>query len=148
MEKVKVLIISLSSPIKIGIYKNNTLLKEIESQEKASDFLISFFEELIKEFQIEAIIYTNGPGSFMGIKVTYLILKSIALVFGCEIYAVNGFELNDFKPIRANKNLSFVLENNDIVLKKVEACELFLPKNLLNLNLSDDIIPNYVISAV
>ncbi|QKF86665.1 N6-L-threonylcarbamoyladenine synthase, TsaB subunit [Campylobacter blaseri] len=84
----------------------------------------------------------------MGIKVSYIILKTFTLAKNCHIYAVSGFDFNDNNPIKANKHFSFVLENSKIKLKKIEPVELKLPNTLLNLNKSDDILPSYNIEAV
>ncbi|RRD54774.1 glycoprotease [Campylobacter rectus] len=100
------------------------------------------------EFNLQKIIYANGPGSFMGVKVAYVVLKTISIVKECEFYAVSGFELNGGAPIRANKNLSFVDTPEGIKLQKAQAGEFCLPQNLAVLNLNLDTLPNYVIQAV
>lgn len=102
----------------------------------------------MQEYEIDKLIYANGPGSFMGIKVAYTILKTISIAKSCEFYSVSGFELNDFAPIRANKNMSFVLENGEILLKKAEPGEFVLPDNLSSLKLNKDTLPNYVLDAI
>lgn len=85
----------------------------------------------------------------MGIKVAYVVLKTLSIVRDLPIYAVSGFELNNNSPIRANKNLSFVLkQNGEIALKKIEPKEFNIPLNLSNLNKTDDILPNYVIDSI
>lgn len=84
----------------------------------------------------------------MGTKVSYIILKTLSMVKGCEFYSVSGFELNENAPIRANKALSFVKQGDEILLKKAEVGEFALPLNLSILNLNLDTLPNYVIQAV
>ncbi|WP_326833057.1 glycoprotease [Campylobacter portucalensis] len=132
----------------MAIYENNQFLKKITSDNKASDFLIEIMDKILKEYDVKELIYLNGPGSFMGIKVAYIILKTISLVKEIPFFAVSGFDLNGNKPIKANKNLSFVKENDKILLKKVEACDFKIPLNLLELNKISDTTPNYVIEAV
>lgn len=100
------------------------------------------------KFDISRIIYANGPGSFMGLKVAYLTLCTFCITRGIEFYGVDGFSLNGARPIRANKNMSFVLENGVISLQKVKPCEFELPLNLDGLELVADALPNYVIDAV
>lgn len=102
----------------------------------------------MQEFEISGLIYANGPGSFMGIKVAYVIFKTISIVKKCEFCAVSGFELNENQPIRANKILSFVPLDGKIMLKKLPAVSLKLPLNLLNLKLNNDTLPDYVISEI
>nr|WP_236862092.1 glycoprotease [Campylobacter sp. S0112] len=84
----------------------------------------------------------------MGLKVAYLTLCTFCIARGLELYGVDGFSLNGFRPIRANKNMSFVLENSKISLQKIEPCEFELPKKLDGLDLMADALPNYVIDAV
>ena len=45
MLKVDVLLIALTSPIKIGIYREGVLIQSIESEEKSSDVLPLLFKE-------------------------------------------------------------------------------------------------------
>ena len=135
----------------VGIYsENNELIKEIKSDEKSDIALIKIIDKILnnKEYELQKIIYANGPGSFMGIKVAYVILKTISIIKKCKFYAVSGFELNGNLPIRANKTLSFVKIGSEIRLEKVEAGEFSLPKNLSVLNLNSDTLPNYIIQAV
>lgn len=84
----------------------------------------------------------------MGLKVAYVILKTFCIVKECEFAAVSGFELNGGEPIRANKALSFVLENGEIMLKAAHPGEFSLPENLDKLKLNLDTLPNYLIQAV
>ena len=132
----------------MGAYLDGNLIEEIESQDKASQALIEIISDLDSRYEIGRIIYANGPGSFMGLKVAYLIICVFCLSRDIEFYGVDGFSLNDFKPIRANKNMSFVFENNKIILGKIEPCELKLPQNLAALKLIANALPNYVIDAV
>ena len=84
----------------------------------------------------------------MGIKISYIVLKTLSVVKNCEFYAVSGFELNGNTPIRANKALSFVKYQDGIKLEKAEAGNFDLPLNLDVLNLNLDTLPNYIINAV
>lgn len=84
----------------------------------------------------------------MGIKVSYIVLKTLSIVKGCEFTAVSGFALNGGAPIRANNALSFVKSGDEILLQKAQVGEFSLPLNLDGLNLSSDTLPNYVIQAI
>ncbi|MGH1600280.1 glycoprotease [Campylobacter majalis] len=110
--------------------------------------MINILDEISSKYNIVKIIYANTPGSFMGLKVAYVILKTFSVVNGCEFYAVSGFELNQNQPIRANKTLSFVKHNDEILLKKTEPKDFSLPLNLDKLNLNLDTLPNYIVDAV
>lgn len=104
--------------------------------------------EILAEFSLERLIYANGPGSYMGIKISYLSLKTLSIVLDVPLFAVSAFELNDYKPIKANNDLCFVYENGEIVLKKACAGEFFLPSSLKGLNLSKKNEPFYFLDAV
>ena len=88
---IDLVIIPISNPIKIGIYKDGKLFKEIESKEMTSDFLPSFFDEILKEYNIKNIIYSNGPGSYMSIKLTYIFLKTLQITKNISIFSQDGF---------------------------------------------------------
>lgn len=139
---------SLNSPVLIGIYENSHLIKSYKSDEKASNFLIVSLNEIMRDYSISRLIYANGPGSFMGIKVAYVILKTLSISKNLPFVSVSGFELNGGEPIRANKALSFVQKNGEISLEKTEPKSLNLPLNLLNLKLNNDTLPNYIISEI
>lgn len=132
----------------IGIYESGVLIEQFISDEKSSEAIPKFFDETLKKFEINKMIYTNSPGSFMGIKVSYLMLKTLSIVKNISLFAVNGFELNDFKPICANKSLCFVYENSKIVLKKEIAGEFKLPKDINNLMISNICEPNYILDFI
>lgn len=132
----------------IGLYENGIKFKEISTDERTSEALVVLLDEISSEYKIEKIIYANTPGSFMGLKVAYVILKTFSIVKECEFYAVSGFELNGNSPIRANKALCFVNENGEVKLKKAEPKGFLLPQNLEKLNLNSDTLPHYNIEAV
>jgi len=46
MRKVDVLCITLTSPIKIGLYEKNRLIDTLESHEKSSDVLPLIFKDI------------------------------------------------------------------------------------------------------
>ncbi|MBE3606198.1 glycoprotease [Campylobacter sp. RM13119] len=132
----------------VGLYENGVKFKEISTQDHVSEALIEILEELDKEYNIQKIIYANTPGSFMGLKVAYVTLKTFCEVRGCEFYAVSGFDLNENNPIRANKKLSFVKYDNKIVLEEKEPVKFKLPQILDKLKLNSDTLPDYIIQAV
>lgn len=132
----------------IGLYEKDRLIKSFQSEQKASEALPLLLSEILAEFELERLVYANGPGSYMGIKVSYLSLKTLSIVKNIPLFAVSAFELNDFKPIRANKALSFVYENGQIALQEAVEGEFFLPKSLKSLNLQSDNEPFYFLNAV
>ena len=150
IKQVEILVVALTTPVLIGIYENGNLIQKFisDENEKAGDFLISKFDEILQIYKIKSVIYANTPGSFMGIKLSYIILKTLSLSLNFQVFAVSGFELNNFSPIRANKNLSFVYKNGEICIEKSESKPLNLPQTLSNLNKNSDILPNYIIGAI
>ncbi|CUU76945.1 glycoprotease [Campylobacter hyointestinalis] len=132
----------------MGIYENDVLINTISSDDRVSEALISILSQIGSKFKIKSITYANTPGSFMGLKVSYVVLKTYCIAKDCDFYAVSGFELNNYGAIRANKNMSFVYENGSVNLKKVMPAPFSLPSNLSNLNRSCDTLPNYIIDAI
>ena len=132
------------------MYENGAKIAEFSSveDEKADKFLICKFSEILKTYKIKELVYANTPGSFMGMKVSYVILRTLSIALDVPLYAISGFELSGFGPIRANKNFSYVYDRGEIKMKKCVPAVLSLPQDLSVLNKSDDILPNYSIEAV
>lgn len=139
---------ALANPLLIGLYEKDVLIKSYESNQKTSEALPALLEEILTEFKLEKLIYANGPGSYMGIKISYLSLKTLSIVKNLPLFAVSAFELNNYAPIRANNNLCFVYDKGQISLQKACAGEFFLPKCLKDLNLQSDNAPFYFLDAV
>lgn len=148
IKSVDILVIGISSPFLVGVYEDDKLIQSFSSQKHISEALIEILGEISSKFNISSIIYTNTPGSFMGLKVSYVILKTFCVAKNIDFFAVSGFELNNGGAIRANKSLSFVLQNNQILLKQAEPTPFKLPLNLSNLNKTSDTLPSYIIQAV
>ncbi|EKB9570553.1 tRNA threonylcarbamoyladenosine biosynthesis protein TsaB [Campylobacter jejuni] len=132
----------------IGIYQDDKLIKTYKSEEKASEFLPKILDELLKEYDFTSLIYANGPGSYMGIKISYVSLKTLSIVKNIPLFAVSAFELNGYKPISANKNFCFVYKEGEICLEQHIPAEFFLPKNLQELKLNNDNLPFYFLDAI
>ena len=151
-KKVDILIITVSKPLLIGIYEENKLIKTVKSEEKSSDFLPSFFKSCMQQYEIKSLIYTNTPGSFMSIKVTYIFLKSLSILNGMELLATDAFNFNNNKPIKAIGKLFFVKINDKIEMQRVqmENCEqnFSLPEIIDKSKFSKNSAPKYIIGAV
>lgn len=132
----------------IGIYQDDKLVKSIESEEKASEFVPKNLKILLKEFSFDELIYANGPGSYMGIKISYVSLRTLSIVKNIPLFAISAFELNNNQPIAAHKNMCFVKKEDEIILEENTAGEFFLPPNLSKLNKKDDNLPFYFLSAI
>ncbi|EAK2187722.1 tRNA threonylcarbamoyladenosine biosynthesis protein TsaB [Campylobacter coli] len=139
---------ALSKPLMIGIYQDDKLVKSIESEEKVSEFVPKILKILLKEFSFDELIYANGPGSYMGIKISYVSLRTLSIVKNIPLFAISAFELNNNQPIAAHKNMCFVKKEDEIILEENTAGEFFLPPNLSKLNKKDDNLPFYFLSAI
>lgn len=84
---------ALASPIRLGLYKDDELFKRYESDEKASEFLPVILEQILAEFSLKRLIYANGPGSFMGIKISFVSLKTLSIVLNLPLFAVSALSL-------------------------------------------------------
>lgn len=150
-KSVDVVLVTLSSPIQIGIYEDNNLIDTIVSDEKSSEILPIIFEKLLKTYEIKRLFYANGPGSFMAIKVAYLFLKSLSILKNIPLFATDAFYFNNNQPIKAIGKLYFVKISSEIQTQKlieVPEVNFTLPK-VLNINdFSNTTTPLYSIGAV
>jgi len=147
----KILIISISSPLLIGVYKDELLIEKIESNQKTSEVLLKILMELSIKYNYSHVLYTNGPGSYMSIKLTYITLRSLEILKGITFTGCNAFDLNANKPIKAMGKLYFIKENNTIITKKFdEAVEqrFELPSMLSEVTVLNDNKPLYILPAV
>lgn len=150
-KSVDILLITLSSPILIGIYENNNLIDSIITQEKSSDVLPKIFEKLFQEYKIEKLFYANGPGSFMAIKIAYIFLKSISILKNIPLFATDAFYFNKNNPIKAIGKLYFVKISSKIITQKLETvpdANFVLPSELDYNEFSTITAPLYMIGAV
>ena len=150
-KSVDILLVALSSPIQIGIYENQKLIDTIVSDEKSSDVLPLIFEKLLKNYNIKALYYANGPGSFMAIKVAYVFLKSLSIMKNIPLFATDAFKFNNNSPIKAIGKLCFVKISSEIKTQKLETVpeSSFTLPDVLDYNeFSTTSSPLYSIGAV
>lgn len=152
MEKISLILVAVVTPIKFGLYKNRELFKEIESNKKVSEAILEIFSEILKEYEIEAIYFAKGPGSFMALKLQYIFLKTLQITLNIPLKAVDSFYFFPQKIIFCTKNLAFIKHNEDIVTKKVTELgsknNIVLPRILIESDFSDDLEPFYLLPAV
>ena len=148
----EVLVISISKPIKVGIYKDGDLIEAIEKEGMTSDILPSIFKEILEKYELKPIVYVNTPGSYMAIKVAYLFLKTVSLSKNIEFFALSGFEFNDNSPIKALGKKYFFNKNGKVIIDFLEEKSIIsdfkLPKSLDKTNFSSDTLPIYNLPAV
>ncbi|MDD5051772.1 MAG: hypothetical protein PHO27_03435 [Sulfuricurvum sp.] len=144
-------IIALASPVLIGIYKDGELIEEIRDDGMSSDVLAVIFEQLIKKYVFSHFIYAKGPGSFMGIKVTYLFLKTLSITLKIPLLASDAFFFNENRPIKAVGKLYFVKNSDTICLEPLDAPStgiFTLPERIDIKKFDTDNLPYYGIDAV
>jgi len=152
MNLIEILVITISNPLLIGIYENKKLIKEHNLDGKTSDLLPSLFDELLKEYDINKIIYVNSPGSFMSIKIAYIFLKTISIIKNIELRACVGFEFNENSPIKALGKKYFTKHGNEIKVDFLEKdCiirDFKLPMCIEKYNFNEETLPIYNLPAV
>lgn len=146
-----IVVVSLSSPLLIGVYKDNILDYKIETTDKTSDVLPTLISNLFDEYDIEGLYFAKGPGSFMSIKIVYITLKTISITNNIPLFATDGFYFTD-GFIKANKNRYFTKDNSGEILIKAtdEPIEtnFHLPNILDKSAFNDDIKPMYILGAI
>ena len=150
-ERVEILLVALSSPILVGVYKDGKLIERIESKERSSDVLPQIYKELLQKYDVESFIYANGPGSFMSIKVAYIFLRSLGILKDIPLFAMDAFHFNEGKPIKAVGKLHFVKIQDQIKTQKFDEIiepSFELPNTLEKESISSNSAPMYGIGAV
>ena len=151
LPKYTVLVVSISSPLLLGVYRDALLVETIESSEKTSDVLLKLLMEIFQKYDAKHLLYVSGPGSYMAIKLTYITLRSLEITKGITFDACDAFSLNNNNPIKAMGKLYFIKENNTIITKKFdEAVEqrFKLPSMLSEVAILNDNKPMYILPAV
>lgn len=150
-EPIDVVVIALSSPARVGLYREKALFKTFESIEKTGEFLPLAFSEILKHYTIDTLYFARGPGSYMSIKLVYLFAKTLALTLGVRLRAADGFAFCHGKPIKAIGNLYFVKEDGKISTRRIneQGVALFeLPQTIDEQYFGDEIEPLYILPAV
>jgi hypothetical protein len=150
-KRYELLIISIASPLILGVYEDDMLSQTISSDKKTSEVLLPLVKECLDKYDISTIIYTRGPGSYMAIKLTYIILKTIEIMQGIRCVGCSGFALNGGEPIKAVGNLYFIKEKETIITKKYEQpvnVKFTLPQSIQDLELDEESTPDYILPAV
>jgi len=147
----KLLIISIASPLLVGVYEEEKLIKTFSSDKKTSEILLPLMQDVLETYAISEIIYTRGPGSYMAIKLTYIMLKTIEVVKNIPCRGCSAFALNGAQPIKAIGNLYFIKEKETIMTKKFEQpvdANFALPQSIHDLEIDEESTPEYMLPAV
>jgi len=149
--RVTLLINPISVPMQIAIYQDHALVKIDEIEGRASDVLLPYIESILSSYDVERMIYVNGPGSYMAIKLTYIMLQTIETIRNIPFYGCSAFELNDARAVRAMGSLYFIKEKETIITQKFDEKlpqEYSMPDNLDRVTLGNDNKPCYILPAV
>jgi len=149
--KYQLLIVSIASPLLVGIYREGVLIETIRSDKKTSEVLLPIVMEVLDRYEVARIVYTRSPGSYMAIKLTYVMLKTIEIVRNIPCVGCSGFALNGGEPIKAIGNLYFIKEKETIITKKLEQPPITtfrLPQCIHDLVLDEESTPEYLLPAV
>jgi len=145
------LVVSIASPLLLGVYRGERLIETIKREDKTSEILLKLLMEIFQNYNTTHLIYTSGPGSYMAIKLSYITLRSLEITKGITFDACDAFSLNQNNPIKAMGKLYFIKENNTIITKKIdEAVEqrFELPSMLSEVTILNDNKPMYILPAV
>lgn len=151
---VDILVISISSPLLIGIYRDNSLIDKFVFEGKTSEVLPKAFKTILNNsYEINDIYYANGPGSYMSIKIAYTFLKTLSIVKGYGLKGAEAFLFNDNTPIKALGKKYFINDEKKGIIvgfldKESMIKEFKLPENLDKKLFSDDALPKYHLPAV
>jgi len=148
MLSINLVIIAIESPLLIGIYQNHTLIESLSIEGQTSEVLPIEFQKIQDRFKVERVLFANGPGSFMAIKINYVFLKTIASILDVELFSRDAFFFNSDSPIRALKNMYFVKRGEKIFIEKVvefKKVEFSLPLKFEKEKYSKDIEPLYIL---
>jgi len=151
LPEITLLILSIASPLEIGVYEEGVLIDRRSSTQKTSEILLPMITALLDEYAVSRIVYTRGPGSYMAIKLTYVMLKTIEIVRGIPCFGCSGFALNNGQPIKAIGNLYFIKEKETIITKKFEQpvqSAFILPHSIHDLAIDEESTPEYMLPAV
>ena len=133
------------------MYEDDSLIKTFSSDLKTSEILLPLVTDALNDYDILEIIYTRGPGSYMAIKLTYIMLKTIEIMKDIKCVGCSGFALNDNQPIKAIGNLYFIKEKETIITKKFEQpvnVVFTLPQSIQDLEIDEESTPEYILPAV
>jgi len=151
LPKYTILINAIAVPLQLGLYSENRKITQLDIEGQTSEVLLAAVEKWLEEYEVERCIYVNGPGSYMAIKLTYLMLRTIEMIRGITFFGVSAFELNGGKPVKAMGNLYFTKEKETIMTQKFDdkvKQEFWLPDDLRVLSLEEENMPHYILPAV
>jgi len=151
-KEVELLVIGVTSPLLVGLYEDGLLIESFESKDKTSKALPKILDQVSISYNLAGLYYAKGPGSFMAIKVTYVMLKTLSIALNIPLLACDAFAFNENKPIKAVGRSCFIKKDDDI--KLLQNCSsstemtFKLPDNLDKSYFDLNSEPLYILPAV
>ena len=153
------LLISVDSPIMLGIYEDKMLTRSFAKEGKFSDTLPKLFGEILRDIGEDFdIYYANGPGNFSALKLTHIFLQSLIIARNSvnqnrkiRLFCADSFHFSDSEFINAYGKIHFFKENGEIRTTTLESKRqnaFTLPKRLDSSIFSDKCEPLYILPAV
>tara|TARA_B100001113_G_scaffold77388_1_gene60598 strand:- start:2680 stop:3315 length:636 start_codon:yes stop_codon:yes gene_type:complete len=93
----------------LSILKNNDISTYSDTTDKASSetilnqINIITSKNNINPYDINSVIYNNGPGSFTGVRVSSAIVQAIGFSNDCPVYGINSLMLDAFSIYKEHK---------------------------------------------
>jgi len=93
----------------LSILKNNDISTYSDTTDKASSetilnqINILALKNNINPYDINSVIYNNGPGSFTGVRVSSAIVQAIGFSNDCPVYGINSLMLDAFSIYKEHK---------------------------------------------
>lgn len=148
----ELLLFSVTSPIKAGIYHQKALIRSYEREGKVGEELYALLEEILASYKLDALYYLQGPGSFTAIKLSYIFLKTLSIAHAIPLFGADSFTFNKGAPIHAYGDSYFVKESGKITLHRTSTPPERIPYELPALLDSKLFISNptplYILPAV
>ncbi len=148
---VELLLIAVTSPILAAIYEDGECIKIYRRDGKCSEVLPPLLHDILYRYRLKAVYYANGPGSFMAIKIAYVMAKTVSSALGIPLYGTDAFAFNGSRPIKAIGNSCFVKKDGSIRIEPdcaEEAAPFCAPQQLDRSIFSERSEPLYILPAV
>lgn len=153
------LLISVDSPIMLGIYRDKNLLQSFAKDGKFSDTLPNLFSEIFRDMGEDFdIYYANGPGNFSAIKLTHIFLQSLVIARNnvnqkhkIRLFCADSFHFSKSEFINAYSKIHFCKKDGEIHTTTLESKwqnSFALPQKLDLQIFSDKCEPLYILPAV
>lgn len=148
MLKIDLVIIAIESPLVIGIYVEEILIESTYIDGQTSEVLPFEFQKIKNKYDIQRVLFANGPGSFMAIKINYVFLRTVSIVSGIKLFSQDAFFFNSNTPVKALNKMYFIRKNGKIVIEKMDVVEkvsFLLPNKFEVEKYSEEIEPLYIL---